>query len=107
VVGLENCIGVGCSAVLPSGHIGWYETPSNPVLVNVHPDTWYLGASEPGKQKMSSPSVGRVFAPSPSVLPAGHAIGLPWASSPNGDAGIGVGPLQNWKCPISVSKATL
>src|SRR6266700_6072715 len=63
-------------------------------------------ASLPGKQKLSSPSAGRAVAPLPSWSPAGQAMGLPWLSSPNGVAGIGVGPRQNWKCPISSASET-
>src|SRR5215468_12377246 len=93
--------------VLPLGHRRWYEAPSNPLLVNVQPDTLYTIASLPGKQKISSPSGACLLGPRPSWSPLGHTVGLPWGSSPNCVAGIFTGPVQNWKCPISVSIATL
>jgi hypothetical protein len=40
------------------------------------------------------------------VSPERQVVGFPLESSPNGVFGMGVGPLQNWKCPISVSNAT-
>src|SRR5882757_10933864 len=64
-------------------------------------------ASVPGKQKLSSPSVGDAAVPNPSVLPGGQVIGLPLGSTPNGVAGMGFGPLQFSKCPISDVKEML
>src|SRR5215469_5575233 len=93
--------------VLPLGQRSWYEAPSNPLLVNVQPDTLYTSASLPGKQKMSSLSGACLLTLRPSWSPVGHVVGLPWGSSPNGVAGIFTGPVQNWKCPISVSIAAL
>src|SRR5690242_15780957 len=98
VVGLLNWNGVGWLEE-PFGQSRWYEAPSNPVLVNVQPFTWTASASLPGKQKMSSLSGGVLFRPRPSKLPLGHATGLPCWSRPNGVAGIGCGPVQNWKWP--------
>jgi hypothetical protein len=89
---------------LPSGQTGVYETPSNPTFVSVHPCTRTSRDADGGKQKSSSPSVGRWFAPLPSVLPAGHTIGWPALSRPNCVART-VAPLQNWKWPISSEKA--
>src|SRR5262249_59145929 len=76
-------------------------------LVAVQALIWIVNASLPGKQKSSSPSVGEVLLPNPSVLPAGQATGLPWASNPNGVAGMGFGPSQFSKCPISLVKEML
>src|SRR5215469_16857726 len=56
---------------------------------------------------MSSLSGACLLTLRPSWSPVGHVVGLPWGSSPNGVAGIFTGPVQNWKCPISVSIATL
>src|SRR5262249_51451887 len=64
-------------------------------------------ASEAGKQKLSSPSVGLGFFPKPSVLPAGEAMGVPLVSTPNGGGGVGVGASQFSKWPISSGKAGL
>ena len=77
------------------------------MLVSVQPLTWMRIASVPGKQKSSSASVGDALLPDPSVLPAGQVTGLPLASSPNGVAGMGFGPLQFSKCPISLVKEML
>src|SRR5215469_601187 len=93
--------------VLPLGQRSWYEAPSNPLLVNVQPDTLYTSASLPGKQKMSSLSGDCLLTVRPSWSPLGHTVGLPCGSSPNGVAGMATGPVQNWKWPISVSIATL
>src|SRR5215467_12019635 len=68
---------------------------------------WIRSASLAGKQKSSSPSVGDVPLPNPSVLPAGQVMGLPLASTPNGVAGMGFGPSQFSKCPISSVKEML
>ena len=98
---------MGCIVVLPFAQSRWYEAPSNPVLVKVQPATLYTGASLAGKQKASSPSAGEAFSPRPSLSPLGHTVGLPFGRRPNSVAGIGFGPVQNWKCPISLSKPTL
>src|ERR1700738_2953524 len=78
--------------------------PSNPLFWSVHPAIWTRLEREAGKQAgpvgdaaFSSPSVGSL---SPSVLPAGHAV-------PKVVDGIGVAPVQNWKCPISELKPML
>src|ERR1700731_3426731 len=68
---------------------------------------WTARAMEPGKQKLSSPSVGSALDPRSSVFPAGHAIGAPLLSNPNWLAGIALGPSQNEKCPISLENPTL
>src|SRR5215471_19611652 len=81
--------------------------PSNPVLESVQPLMLIRIASVPGKQKSSSASVGEALLPNPSVLPAGQVMGLPLASSPKGVAGMGFGPLQFSKCPISSVKEML
>src|SRR5262249_17431433 len=77
------------------------------VLVTVEAFKCMRRVSEAGKQKLSSPSVCLVFFPKPSVLPAGQAMGLPLASTPNGVAGMGFGPSQFSKCPISSENAVL
>src|SRR6516162_6291226 len=64
-------------------------------------------ASVPGKQKLSSPSVGDVLVPNPSELPAGQATGFPLESIPNGVAGMGFGPSHFSKCPISSANEML
>lgn len=77
------------------------------MLVSVQPLIWMRIASVPGKQKSSSLSVGEALLPNPSVLPAGQVTGLPLGSSPNGVAGMGLGPSQFSKCPISLVKEML
>jgi hypothetical protein len=79
---------------LPPAQIFWYEAQSKPVLISVQPLTARRKASAPGKQKLSSPSVGRFPDPNPSESPAGQVVGLPLLSRPNGLAGTGVGPLH-------------
>src|SRR5215471_6501802 len=80
---------------------------SKPLLVDVQPLISTSIASLPGKQKKSSPSVADVPLPNPSVLPVGQVIGLPLLSTPNGVAGMGFGPLQFSKWPISSVKEML
>ena len=77
------------------------------MLVSEQPLMWTSSASLPGKQKLSSPSVGDVLFPNPSLLPFGQVIGFPLLSSPNGVAGMGFGPVQFSKCPISLVKEML
>src|SRR5579863_8619877 len=58
-------------------------------------------ASDPGKQKLSSVSVGSALTPASSESPVGHVMGLPLLSRPNWLAGIGTGPWHSWAWPIS------
>lgn len=90
--------------------VGPHRLIGDPVKARVGVGTavrWTVNASLPGKQKLSSESVGSEFAPASSVLPAGHAVGTPLLSTPNGVAGMGVEPSHCWKWPISFEKATL